>query len=160
MQQNQQILLNPGEGESYWVLGDLYSFKATSKQTNGNYTLIEQAIQPQGGPPPHIHYREDEAFYVLEGKFSFLCGEKQSIFETGSFLNIPRGTLHTFKNLDEKPGRLLVFISPAGLEEFFYAVGTAAVDLTTAPDFNPAVIDKVMQLAEKYHMEVILPDGK
>lgn len=80
MNKNIEILLNQGEGESLWVLGDLYTFKATGKQTNGDYIVIEQIIQPQNGPPPHIHHREDEAFYVLEGRFSFLCADKQSSF--------------------------------------------------------------------------------
>jgi mannose-6-phosphate isomerase-like protein (cupin superfamily) len=160
MNQNIEILLNQGEGESFWVLGDLYTFKATGKQTNGNYTVIEQIIQPQSGPPPHIHHREDEAFYILEGRFSFLCGDKQSMFEAGSFVYIPKGTLHTFKNIDEQQGRLLVIITPAGLEEFFYSIGIPAADLATPPAFDPAVIDKLMQLAGKYQMDIILPDRK
>lgn len=157
MDENIGIFLKQGEGESWWVLGDLYTFKATGKQTNGNYTVIDQIIQPQSGPPPHIHQREDEAFYVLEGRFSFLCGDYQSIFEAGSFVYIPKGTLHTFKNVGEQQGRLLVIITPAGLEEFFYSVGTPAVDLTTPPAFDPAVIDKLMQLANRYQMDIILP---
>ena len=158
MNRNIEILLNQGEGEPFWVLGDLYTFKATGLQTNGNYTVIEQIIQPQSGPPPHIHHREDEAFYVLQGRFSFLCGDKQCLFEAGSFVNIPKGTLHTFKNIDEQQGRLLVIITPAGLEEFFYSIGTPAADLAAPPAFDPAVIDKLMQLASKYQMDIILPD--
>lgn len=160
MQTNVEILLNQEEGASFWVLGDLYTFKATGKETNGVFTVIDQIIQPQNGPPPHIHHREDEAFYVLEGKFSFLSGDKQSVFEAGSFVYVPRGTLHTFKNIDEQRGRLLVIITPAGLEEFFYAIGTPATDLPTPPPFDPAIITKLMQLAESYHMEIILPDKK
>lgn len=158
MTENISVFLNPGEGESYWVLGDLYTFKATGKQTNGNYTVIDQIIQPKNGPPPHIHQREDEAFYIIEGRFSFLCGDKDSLFEAGSFIYIPKGTLHTFRNVDEKQGRLLVIITPAGLEEFFYSIGTPAVDLSNPPVFDPSVVEKLMQLAEKYQMKIILPE--
>jgi len=158
MQGNIEQLWHAGEGKAFWVLGDLYTFKVTGKETNGSFTVIDQVIQPQGGPPPHIHHREDEAFYVLEGKFAFLCGEQQTVFEAGSFLYIPKGTLHTFKNIDSKPGRLLVTITPAGLEEFFYAIGTPAADATNAPPFDPGIIDKLMQLAENYHMEIRLPE--
>ena len=149
-----EILLNRGEGNSYWVLGDLYTFKVTGTQTNGAFTVMDQVIQPQNGPPPHIHHREDEAFYVLEGRFSFLFGDKTDVFEAGSFVYIPKGTVHTFKNIDAQQGRLLVTVTPAGLEEFFYAIGTPATDLTNPPAFDPGVIEKIMKLAKDYHMEI------
>ena len=150
------ILLNNGEGRSYWVLGDLYTFKVTGKETGGAFTIIDQVIQPQGGPPPHIHHREDEAFYIHEGTFSFLCGEKEAVFEAGSFVYIPKGTLHTFRNIGQQPGKLMVVITPAGLENFFYAVGSAAEGTSQPPAFDPATLDKGMRLAKEYHMEVMM----
>jgi mannose-6-phosphate isomerase-like protein (cupin superfamily) len=158
MDANKETMINRGEGESYWVLGDLYTFKVTGKQTNGVFTVIEQIIKPQSGPPPHIHHREDEVFYVIDGKFSFLNGDKQDVFDAGATIYVPKGTLHTFQNIDKQPGRLLVLITPAGLEEFFYAIGTPAADMATPPDFDPAVIEKGMQLAKDYHMSIVLPD--
>lgn len=152
-----QIQLKAGEGNSFWVLGDLYTFKVTGKESNGAFTVMDQIIQPQGGPPPHIHHREDEAFFILDGTFSFLCGDKEAVFDKGSFVYVPKGMLHTFRNIGEQQGRLLVTVTPAGLEEFFYAVGSPARDVKTAPAFDPAVIDKVLQLAKAYHMEVRLP---
>ena len=157
MDRSTAILLHAGQGESFWVLGDLYTFKVTGKQNNGSFTIIDQIIQPQGGPPPHIHRREDEAFYVLEGKFSFLCGDKEAAFEAGSFVYIPKGTLHTFKNIGRKKGRLLVIITPAGLEEFFYAIGTPAAGSTNPPPFDPGIIDKLMKLAGEYQMDIKVP---
>ena len=157
MQKNSEIFLNKGEGKSYWVLGDLYTFKVTGEQTGGAFMIMDQIIQPQGGPPPHIHRAEDEAFYVREGKFSFLCGDKQSILEEGGFAYIPKGTLHTFKNVSEGPGKLLVIVTPAGLEEFFYAIGTPAEGTDGPPDFDPAMIGKIMELADKYGMDVPSP---
>src|SRR5687768_3464894 len=160
MDSNTASLLNQEAGSRFWVLGDLYTFKLTGKETNGALTVIDQIIQPESGPPPHIHYREDETFYVLEGRFSFLNGEKQTVLEAGSCVYIPKGTLHTFRNLDNRQGRLLVMITPSGLEEFFYAIGSPAAGLATPPGFDPAVIDKLMQLAETYQMEIVTPDKK
>ncbi len=155
-----KITLNKGEGQSYWVLGDLYTFKVTGAENNGAFTMFDQAVAPGSGPPPHIHHREDEAFYVLEGMFSFLYENQLATFETGSFIYIPKGTLHTFKNIGEQQGRLLVTITPAGLEEFFYTIGTPATNLNMPPAFDPSVIDKIMKLSDKYYMEVRLPESK
>lgn len=152
-----ETLLNPGEGKSFWVFGDLYTFKVTGKETNGAFTVIDQIVQAGGGPPPHIHRREDEAFYILEGKFSFLCGTEQKIFEPGSFLYIPKGILHTFKNLGHTAGRLLVTITPAGLENFFYEMGTPAEPNSLPPPFDPSIIDKLLKAAARFEMEVKLP---
>lgn len=152
------LLLKPEEGNSFWVLGDLYTFKVTGKQTNGSLTVIDQFIQPQSGPPPHVHHREDEVFYVLEGRFSFLCGDKQTVLKAGGFIYIPKGTLHTFKNLDGQQGRLLVVIMPAGLEEFFYAIGTPAANLDSPPAFEPGILEKLIRLAKDYKMDIILPE--
>ena len=158
---NKAILLDKGKGTSYWVLGDLYTFKVTGKETGRALTIIDQIIQPQGGPPPHIHMREDEAFYIHEGTFSFLCRDKEAVFEAGSFVYVPKGTLHTFKNIGNTAGKLMVVITPAGLEDFFYAIGSAAEGTSHPPAFDPAIIDKVMRLAKEYHMEVMVPeDGR
>ena len=154
---NMGIAVSQGQGNGYWVLGDLYTFKITGKETNGAFTVIEQVIQPQSGPPPHVHHREDEAFYILEGRFSFQHGDKQTVLEAGSFVYIPRGMLHTFRNIDNRQGRMLVTITPAGLEEFFYSIGTPATDLHSPPAFDPGIIDKLMQLAGTYKMEIIIP---
>jgi mannose-6-phosphate isomerase-like protein (cupin superfamily) len=155
MNENNAVILDQDAGEAIWVLGDLYTFKVTGKETKGAYTIIDQVIQPQNGPPPHIHHAEDEAFYVVEGRFSFLCGEKEVVLGSGSFAYVPKGTLHTFKNIDNKAGRLLVTITPAGLEEFFYAIGSVA-DNTTPPQSDPSIFEKIMRLAPKYRMELVM----
>ena len=60
------IHVPPGEGPSIWIVGDTYTFKAVSQDTNGAHMFFEASVPPQSGPPPHIHHREDEALYVLE----------------------------------------------------------------------------------------------
>ncbi len=65
--------LQPGEGtRSLWVLGELVTYKITSYQTGGVYSLFEVETPPGGGPPPHVQHREDEAFCVLEGEYEYL----------------------------------------------------------------------------------------
>jgi quercetin dioxygenase-like cupin family protein len=152
----QGITLRPEEGKSLWVLGDLYTFKLAAEDTGGSFALIEIEVQPQNGPPPHIHHREDESFYVLEGEFSFLHGDLTFKATAGSFVYIPKGALHTFKNVGTSQGRLLVIITPAGFEKLFEEIGEPAIDKSSPPPFNPATVEKLLALAPKYHLEIRL----
>ena len=63
-------VLVAGEGRSIWVIGDRYTIKCSGNDTSGAYAMMEAIVPPGHGPPPHIHSREDEAFYVLEGNSS------------------------------------------------------------------------------------------
>ena len=64
-------VLAAGEGRSIWVVGDRYTIKASGNDTGGAFAMIEAIVPHGNGPPPHIHSREDEAFYVLEGELQF-----------------------------------------------------------------------------------------
>ena len=157
LRSEQGIKLQPGEGKSLWVLGDLYTFKVVGEDTGGSFSLIEGQVQSENGPPPHIHHREDETFYVLEGEFSFLHGDITFTATAGSFVYIPKGTLHTFKNIGTSQGRFLAIITPAGFEKFFEEIGEPAIDKSSPPPFNPATVEKLLALAPKYHLEVKIP---
>ena len=80
------ILLGPGEGSAVKVLGGKYTFKAAANDTGGAYALWEISTPAAAnGPPPHIHEREDEAFYVLEGEMTFQIGERTVHATAGTF---------------------------------------------------------------------------
>src|SRR3712207_6150448 len=101
------------------VFGELVTSKITSYQTGGAYSLFEVTTQPGSGLPPHIHHREDEAFYVLEGEYEFLDEGRTINAGVGSLIYVPKGNLHTHKNIGEGIGRLLVSQTPGGLYERF-----------------------------------------
>src|SRR5438552_907045 len=102
------VTRSPGEGRSFWMLGDLYTIKVEDADTGGKYAAVEATVAPQNGPPPHIHHREDESFYVLEGELSFLVGDRTILARAGSYVYVPQGMLHTFKNVGMKAAKLLV----------------------------------------------------
>ncbi len=93
--------------------------KAHTATTGGSFTLVENVIGPKQGPPRHVHRREDEMWYVLEGNFRFIADDR--IFEApeGAFVFVPRGTAHCFQNLEDRPSRILVMFTPSGMERFF-----------------------------------------
>jgi quercetin dioxygenase-like cupin family protein len=147
-----------GEGKTVWIVGtDLVTFKATGEETGGAFALFDSLVLPGGGPPPHIHTREAESFYVLEGEFEFLAGDRWIQAAPGSFVHVPKGVLHTLKNAGEDVGRLLTLVVPAGLDEFFAELGVPGDDVSSPPHFGPQEIEALLKTAERYGIEIPPP---
>jgi quercetin dioxygenase-like cupin family protein len=147
----------PGEdASSLWVFGELVTHKIPSQQTGGAYALFEVATQPGAGPPPHIHHREDEAFYVLEGECEFLVEGGTMRVRAGSLLYYPKGTLHAHRGLGEGVGRMLVTQTPGGLyERFFEEVGRPVEGEAGPPDFEELPdAERIVEVATEYGIEI------
>lgn len=143
---------------AHGVVGDVYRFLATGEETDGRYATFEAIVPPGSGPPPHIHSREEESFLVLEGEMTFQLGDERIVAGEGTFLNMPVGSLHCFKNETDKTARLLISLAPAGLEQMFFEVGTPlADDMTTAPPPSDAEIKKLLAAAPRYGVEIKVP---
>jgi mannose-6-phosphate isomerase-like protein (cupin superfamily) len=129
----------PGEGtRSLWVLGELLTHKVPSHRTGGAYSLFKATAHPGAGPPPHVHHREDEAFYVLEGEYEFLVDGHIFKAEAGSLIYVAKGALHAHKNVGEGIGRMLLTQTPGGLYElFFEKAGRPA----SADDGDPPAVE-------------------
>ena len=148
----------PNKGKRIGIVGDVYRFLATGKDTDGKYATFEAIVPPGSGPPPHIHTREEESFLVLEGEMTFQFGDERIVAGEGTFLNMPVGSLHCFKNDSDKTARLLISLAPAGLEEMFFEVGTPlAGDAETAPPPSEAEIKKLLEVAPRYGVEIKVP---
>ena len=119
-------------GEAYWVMGGLFTYLVTGRESGGAYFSVIVDIGPELGPPPHIHHLEDEQFYILEGQLTYLVGDQTIEVRTGDFIHIPRGTVHSFKN-GSKPARLLATFAPAGIEGFFREIGDPVDDRLKSP---------------------------
>ncbi len=149
-----------GEGKTLWVLGDLYKFKATGEDTRGTFALWETTTPPGNpGPPPHIHHNEDEVFYLLEGELELMVEGRASVVGAGTFVNIPQGTLHTFRNAGTTTARFLGMVAPSGFEGFFEEVGESARD-GASPPAGPPDVEKIMAAAPKYGLEIPPPPGE
>jgi mannose-6-phosphate isomerase-like protein (cupin superfamily) len=109
-----------GEGRTLPTpTADLVTIKADTRQTNGSMTVMEFRVAPGSGPATHIHLREDELWWVLEGDFRFRTGDDWLQASTGGMAFGPRGMPHAFQNIGTTPGRLLIVTTPSGLERFF-----------------------------------------
>ena len=152
------VIRNAGVGRTVAVVGDVYRFLATGEDTGGKYALWEAVVPPGGGPPPHVHSREEEGFYVLDGEITFTVGDQRLVAGAGTFANLPVGTLHSFKNETGKLARMLISVVPAGLEKMFFEVGRpVAPGATTAPRPTEEDIDKLLAAAPRYGIEIKLP---
>ena len=151
--------LPAGEGERLWIVADTMTFRATGESTDGSLLLLENLTAPGGGPPPHIHTREDEFFHVLDGTFEIRIGDEVHTLGPGGFAYVPRGTAHNFRNTAETPSRILVGFTPAGIEGFFRESGRAAIDDGPAPPVDEDEIARTMAAAQKYGLEAVAFDN-
>jgi len=152
--------LKEGEGEAWWWLGvSLATIKATDKETGGRYTLVEVLGHEGEEAPFHVHHREDEAFWILEGELTFQVGEETIKASPGSFLFGPKGVPHRF-TIDSGPARMLFVLSPAGFEEFIYATSEPAKGhtLPPAPEGPPseAELEQLVAVARQYGVEFLV----
>jgi quercetin dioxygenase-like cupin family protein len=150
-------LRQPNEGQTVAVVGDVYRFLATGDDTDGRYAMFEAVVRPGGGPPPHIHSREEESFYVLEGEITFQVGDDRFVAKAGIFANMPVGSLHSFRNDTDKTARMVISVAPAGLEKMFLEVGQPVAFGQQAPPPSKPEIDKLLAVAPSYGIEIRLP---
>ncbi len=149
----QPTTLGPGEGRLFQVPGHPITYKATAEDTGGAYSLLE-AVVAGNGPTQHIHKSEEEAFYILEGEVNIKVGEQTIRGTVGSFVLVPRGTVHTFWNAGATPAKLLIIFSPPGFEQAFVEVWGGASDEEIDTD---TYVERLMAVAEKYNQEIVGP---
>src|SRR6266513_6541380 len=155
---HQPTLRKSTEGRTVAVVGDVYRFLATGEDTNGKYALWEAIVPPGGGPPPHVHSREEEGFYILEGEITFQIGDQRIVASAGMFANMPVGTPHSFRNESDKSAKMLILVAPAGLEKMFFEIGVpVAQGATTAAPPTKEEIEKLLTVAPRYGIEIRLP---
>jgi quercetin dioxygenase-like cupin family protein len=155
----QIIHLGPGEGDAFSAVGDVYRVLASGQQTGDVYALSEIRVSPNNGPPPHIHSREDESFFVLEAEIEFQIGDEKITARPGTFIQGPRGIVHSFKNNTQRPARILAFVTPAGFENFFneFARPVASFNSPAIPASKDE-IDKLLAAAPKYGLQILPPN--
>jgi mannose-6-phosphate isomerase-like protein (cupin superfamily) len=148
-------VLPDGTGEATWFVGALMVKKAGSDETGGAFDLLDQTVPPGYAPPRHVHRREDEAWYVLEGDATFWCGDRKFDAPRGAFVFLPRGVEHTFL-AGREGARLLTLAVPGGFARFVEECGVRAVRLTIPPE-EPIDTAKLAETAGRYGIEITGP---
>ena len=153
---------SPGEhplpaGPAYWIGNtEFVTLKLTGKETGGAFALVELVALPGAEPPPHIHHRTDETYYLLEGELAVLEGERTYTARPGSVVYLPRGTLHAWRNATARPVRALLLITPAGFEGIIPEAGVPGTLSAPPPSPPPPTAEDRQRFAElgrKYDAE-------
>ncbi len=140
----------PGGGKAVNVLGIPIFIRVHGRDTGGAVSVVESHDVPGGGPPPHIHHREDETFQILEGEYEWTVGDKTFVATAGTTIFAPWGVPHTYRYVGTGTGKLMCVITPAGFEGFFEEIGALSPQ-------QQQEIPRVLEIAKKFGLEILPP---
>ena len=140
------------DGEALSWMGEPTLLKATADVTSGLYSLAEVLVTPDGLVPLHVHHREDEAFYLLEGEATFFVGERTIEAGPGTFVFGPRDVPHRYQ-IHTPTARMLMLFSPAGFEGFIRETSQPIDEPPIAPE--DIDFDLILAAAARYGSEVL-----
>ncbi len=146
--------------DTYHLLGNLLRFLARSHETGGAYSLVESLTAPGAGAPPNRHAADDEAFYVVDGSFELTIGSETIAAKAGSFVKVPNGAVHAFKNVGSTPGRLLIINSPGKAHDGFFTEAGEPMPPETRdlpPTSGVPDIPRLLEIGRRHGLEFLLP---
>lgn len=144
-----------GEGPTFDAVGDRYRFLVEHAETHGRYAIWHSIVSPDGGPPKHIHSKEEEAFFVLKGEIDFFCDGQEAKLGPGGFVHLPKGSTHAFKNNGSEAAEMLVIVAPAGLEAMFRKSGRPANPADPPGPPSEEELAALPEIAAKYGIEIL-----
>lgn len=126
---------------------------ASAKATNGAFGLVEHpSMDPGFATPYHVHHREDESFYIIEGEVAFILNGEWKRVGPGAFVHGPREIPHGFKIVGDAPARMLIFCTPGGFENFVLELGQPLAEPPAPPD-----MPKLIAAAARAGIDILGP---
>jgi mannose-6-phosphate isomerase-like protein (cupin superfamily) len=143
--------------DRFWWQGSLMEMKARADDTGGVLGALEGAFYDEGyGPPLHVHSREDEVMYVLEGQIRFAVGDDELVAGPGAWVWQPRGVPHAFR-VESENARALIIFTPGGIERMFEEGGAPAGESAEPPQQEEYDVEAAVALSKKFGFEVVGP---
>jgi mannose-6-phosphate isomerase-like protein (cupin superfamily) len=144
-----------GAGEARWWLGQLAEIKATAADTGGLFSIVEVTNGPNYEAPLHVHHREDEAFWIIEGTVTLEVGGTTIEAAAGDYAFGPRGLPHKYK-VGAQGCRMLFILTPGGFEDLVRAMSVPA-ETRSLPSQNgpPPDMERVRAIAATYGCELL-----
>ena len=147
------VAVRSNEGDARWWFGSLAVIKATGADTGGQFTIIEVTEPPGMEGPLHVHHREDEAFWMLEGHSTFYVGEETFEAPVGTYLFGPRDVPHRWA-AGPDGARMLYVFAPGGFEDLIEAMSVPAEALTPPPP-ELAPPENFVEIAARFGVELL-----
>jgi len=141
---------------AFLFLGNKVSLLVTGEETQGQYAVIQTEERKGFEPPPHVHTREDENFYVLEGEVTYFIADQVIHASPGTYVHAPRGIEHTFK-VNTESAKVLVSVYPSGFENFVRELSQPVPEqLPSVPEGPPSQeeLQMLISIANKYGIEM------
>ncbi|MBD2726612.1 cupin domain-containing protein [Nostoc sp. FACHB-892] len=143
-----QDISSNSSNQSYWVVGDSVKFIATSENTNYQYDLFDVYVPPNVGTTPHIHLAQDEGFYIVEGKVKFQLNNQVITATPGTFVDIPKGQIHAYRNIETTPARIILQGVPSGLDKLIQDTSRPFSDPASFPP-SDEFLDQIVEAFAK-----------
>jgi quercetin dioxygenase-like cupin family protein len=153
------VAVRSEEGEARWWLGGLAVIKATAADTGGQMTIVEVTEHPGVEAPLHVHYRDDEGFWILEGNVTFEVGETTIETAAGDYVFGPRNIPHRYK-VGDRGCRMLFIFTPGGFEDLLRATSKPAPSRTLPPaseaEPTPEEIEGLKAVIKEHGYELLI----
>jgi mannose-6-phosphate isomerase-like protein (cupin superfamily) len=141
-------------------MGILLTNLVEKKDTKGTFSLLDATLAPGNEPPPHVHSREDELFYVLEGEFDMYVGEEAFGVNKGECVFLPKFKPHAFV-IRSRRLRVLILYTPGGVEEAFRKMSSPAENLdlpTKALTYSQSDLEQTARRFGEYGVKILSPE--
>ena len=150
------VAVATGKGEARWWFGQLAEIKATAADTGGQFTLVEVTCPPGYQGMRHVHHKEDEAFWLLEGRMDLEVGGNHTEMHTGDYAFGPRDVPHSFSAGDQGC-RVLFILTPGGFEKLVMATSEPAQARTVPPlsDKRPDIA-RLQEIVARFGGEILV----
>ena len=153
------VAVRTNEGEARWWFGALAEIKATAADTGGQLTIVEVTEHAGAEAPLHVHHRDDEAFWILEGDVTFEVGDTTIEASAGDYVFAPRDIPHRF-TVGNDGCRMLFIMVPGGLEDVLRKTSEAAGSRTLPPpggeEPDPAEIERLKEIVAEHGYELLI----
>ena len=134
-------------GETIRPFGLEMKVLLSTEDTGGSFSALYVVHQPGEGPPPHVHYNQEEYFYILEGTYEMTVGDVTQTVGPGTMVFVPPHTVHTFKNVGDTPAKQLDWTLPGGQDRYFCEIDTMGKG---AAGFGPEMMERVKETNARF----------